>query len=163
MLFCIPQSALHPLDTSSNSVVFVVTTWSLPTIFFSFVLWLRVGLHGFKPYCPVLAPLALLLPIVMSILVLHLTSSGMSQGFFLTLLTSALTLCGGQRNDYRFRSIPPSAVRLIAMIKGRLSFHLRLFAKRFKSPHRRSYFLRQWAANGMFGSFIDSAFVFTLH
>ena len=70
-------------------------------------------------------------------------------------------LVWGQRNDYSFRSIPPSAVRLIAMIKGRLSFHLSLFAKRFKSSRRRSYFLRQWAANGMFGSFIDSAFVFT--
>ena len=72
-------------------------------------------------------------------------------------------LVWGQRNDYCFRSIPPSGVKLIAMIKGRLSFHLPLFAKRFKSPRRRSYLMRQWAANGMFGSFIDSAFVFRLH
>ena len=71
-------------------------------------------------------------------------------------------LVWGKRNEYHFRSIPSSAVRLIAMIKGRLSFHLPLFAKRFKSPRHRSYFVRQWAANGMFGSFIDSPFVFTL-
>ena len=67
-----------------------------------------------------------------------------------------------QRNDFRFRSIPPSTVRLIALMKARLSFYLPLFAKRFSSRRRRSYFFRQWAAKGMFGSFQDSAFVFSL-
>ena len=67
-----------------------------------------------------------------------------------------------QRNDFRFHSIPPSAVKLIALTKARLSFHLPLFSKRFTSTRRRSYFFRQWAANGMFGSFRNSTFTFTL-
>ena len=67
-----------------------------------------------------------------------------------------------QRNDFRFHSIPASAVKVIALVKARLSFYLPLFAKRFTSSRRRSYFLRQWAANGMFGSFQNSTFVFTL-
>ena len=36
-----------------------------------------------------------------------------------------------QRNDYRFRSKPPSAVGLIASIKGRLSFYLPLLLSVF--------------------------------
>ena len=67
-----------------------------------------------------------------------------------------------QRNDFRFHSIPPSAVKLIALMKARLSFHLPLFSRRFTSTRRRSYFFRQWAANGMFGSFQNSTFTFTL-
>ena len=67
-----------------------------------------------------------------------------------------------QRNDFRFRSRPPSAVRLIALMKARLSFYLPLFSKRFISSRRRSYFLRQWAAGGLFGSFQGSDFVFSL-
>ena len=34
-----------------------------------------------------------------------------------------------QRNDFRFRSVPPSAVRLVAAIKARLRFYLPLFFK----------------------------------
>ena len=33
-----------------------------------------------------------------------------------------------QRNDFRFHSIPPSAVKLIALMKARLSFHFFLEA-----------------------------------
>ena len=47
-----------------------------------------------------------------------------------------------QRNDFRFHSIHPSAVNLIALMKARLSFYLPLFAKRFPSARRRSYFFR---------------------
>ena len=41
-----------------------------------------------------------------------------------------------QRNGYRFRSKPPSAVGLITSIKGRLSFYLPLLFKRFRSRRR---------------------------
>ena len=44
-----------------------------------------------------------------------------------------------QRNDYRFRSKPPSAVGLIASIKGRLSFYLPLLFKRFRSRRGRRF------------------------
>ena len=67
-----------------------------------------------------------------------------------------------QRNDFRFHPIPPSAVKLIALMKARLSFHLPLFSRCFTSTRRRSYFFRQWAANRMFGSFQNSTFTFTL-
>ena len=63
-----------------------------------------------------------------------------------------------QRNDHRFRSGRPGAPQLIATIKARVSFYLPLFAKRFSSGRQRRYFLRQWAAGGLFGSFNDSTF-----
>ena len=64
-----------------------------------------------------------------------------------------------QRNDFRFRSVPPSAVRLVAAIKARLRFYLPLFFKRFLSNRRRRFFLRQWAGNGIFGSISGPTFV----
>ena len=57
-----------------------------------------------------------------------------------------------QRNDYRFRSKPPSAVQgLIARIKGLMSFYLSLLIKRFRSRRRRRFFQRQGGANGRIG------------
>lgn len=51
-------------------------------------------------------------------------------------------------SDYRCKSKPPSAVGLIANVKGLLSFYLPLFFKCFKSRGRRPFFQRQWGANG---------------
>ena len=67
-----------------------------------------------------------------------------------------------QRNDYRFRSKPPSAVGLITSIKGRLSFYLPLFFKRFRSRRRRRFFQRQWGANGRIGKVVGDSFHFCL-
>ena len=53
-----------------------------------------------------------------------------------------------QRNDYRFRSVRPSAIDLIASIKARVKFYLPLFFKCFRSTRRRYFFVRQWGANG---------------
>ena len=64
-----------------------------------------------------------------------------------------------QRNDYRFRSKPPSAICLLTGLKQRLRFYLPLYFKRFKSNRRRRYFLRQWGANGVLGSIRESSFV----
>ena len=64
-----------------------------------------------------------------------------------------------QRNDFRFRSRPPSAASLLARLKQHLRFYLPLFFKRFQSSRRQRYFLRQWAANGVLGSIRDSSFV----
>ena len=50
-----------------------------------------------------------------------------------------------QRNDFRFRSVRPGAVRLVAAIKARLRFYLPLFFKCFSSHRRRRFFVRQWA------------------
>ena len=44
-----------------------------------------------------------------------------------------------QRNDYRFRSKPTSAVGLIASIKGCLSLYLPLLFKQFQSRRRRLF------------------------
>ena len=63
-----------------------------------------------------------------------------------------------QRNDYRFRSVPPGAPRLLAQLKQRLRFYLPLFFKRFKSQRRRRYFLRQWGANGVVGCLEGDSF-----
>ena len=67
-----------------------------------------------------------------------------------------------QRNNFRFRSEPPSAVCLLASLKARIRFYLPLFFKRFKSIRRRRFFLRQWAGNGVFGHLSDSSFVCTV-
>ena len=63
-----------------------------------------------------------------------------------------------QRNDYRFRAEPPSALRLLAILKSRTAFYLPLFFKRFISRRRRRYFLRQWGANGIVGSLRGGVF-----
>ena len=63
-----------------------------------------------------------------------------------------------QRNDFRFRSEPPSALRLVASLKSRLSFYLPLFSKRFLSARRRRFFVRQWGANGTLGHFSGGVF-----
>ena len=63
-----------------------------------------------------------------------------------------------QRNDMRFRSTRPSAVRLLAALRSRVSLYLPLFSKRFQSPQRRHYFPRQWGANGQVGLFRGDKF-----
>ena len=67
-----------------------------------------------------------------------------------------------QRNDYRFRSKPPSAVGLIDCIKGRLSFYLPLLFKRFCSWRRRRFFQRHWEASGRIGKVVGVTFHFCL-
>ena len=67
-----------------------------------------------------------------------------------------------ERNDYRFWSKPPSAVGLIAGIKGRLSFYLPLLFKRFRSRRRRRFFQRQWGSNGRIGKVVGDSFHFCL-
>ena len=78
---------------------------------------------------------------------------------FVYLLNVCKFLVWGQRNDFRFRSKPPSVVSLIARMKQRLRFYLLLFFKRFVSPWRRCHFVRQWGANGVFGSIQGTSFV----
>ena len=54
-----------------------------------------------------------------------------------------------QRNDFSFRSVRPSAVRLICSIKARLHFFLLVFFRLFRSARRRRVFHKQWGANGV--------------
>ena len=63
-----------------------------------------------------------------------------------------------QRNDHRFRSKPPSAVWLIATIKGRRSFYLPLLFKRFRSWRRRLLFQRHWRPNYFIGKVVGDSF-----
>ena len=64
-----------------------------------------------------------------------------------------------QRNDFRFRSVPPSAVRLLAALRARVKFYLAVFSKRFVSPRRKRHFTRQWGAFDLIGSFSHGSFV----
>lgn len=70
---------------------------------------------------------------------------------FAYLLNVCNFLVWSQRNDFRFRSVPPGAPGLIACLKARTRFYLPLFFKRFISLRRRRYFHRQWGANGTVG------------
>lgn len=63
-----------------------------------------------------------------------------------------------QRNGYRFCSKPPSAVGLIASIKGCLSFYLPLLFKRFRSRRRRLFFQLHWGAFGCIGKVVGDSF-----
>ena len=56
-----------------------------------------------------------------------------------------------QRNDFRFRSEMPGALRLLACLKSSARFYLPLFFMRFISSHRRRFFNHQWGANGAVG------------
>ena len=73
---------------------------------------------------------------------------------------SLLTFClWRQRNEYRFKSKPPSAVGLITSIKGRLTFYSPLFFKHYRSRRRRRFFQRRWGANGYIGKVLGDSFL----
>ena len=55
-------------------------------------------------------------------------------------------------HNFRFRDTPPSAIDIIESVKSRITFHLPLFFRRFRSPRQRRYFLRQWGARGTIAS-----------
>ena len=63
-----------------------------------------------------------------------------------------------QQNDHRFRSVTPSALKLLACLKSRASFYLPLFFKCFVSQRRCRYFHRQWGANGIVGLVTNGSF-----
>ena len=67
------------------------------------------------------------------------------------------------RNDFRFRAIQPGALPVIATVKARVKFHLRVICKRFvTSRRRRRFFSRQWCANGVIASFVDGSLFLAL-
>ena len=75
-------------------------------------------------------------------------------------LLSLLKFClWRQRNDYHLKSKPPSAVGLIASIKGRLSFDSPLFFKHHRSRRGRRFFQRRWGANGYIGKVVGDSFL----
>lgn len=86
-------------------------------------------------------------------------SSGVSLAF-LHVLNVCKYFIWVQRNNFRFRAKPPSALGLLACIKSRVRFYLPLFYKRFVSSRPRRFFSRQWGANGAVG--VVSNGVFTL-
>ena len=44
-------------------------------------------------------------------------------------------------------------------VKSRVRFNLPLFFRRFRSDHRRRYFVRQWGARGVVASLQNDALV----
>ena len=58
----------------------------------------------------------------------------------------------GAQNDFRFRGVRPSAVDVMERVKSRVWFNLPLFFRRFRSDHRRRYFVSQWGACGVVAS-----------
>ena len=132
-------------------------TESLEHLFFSCPLaqsgiaWIQSLLFASSPLSP-------------SLTVRHLLFGFSSDEFlcvprvFSYLLNVCKYLVWVQRNDFRFRAEPPSALRLLATLKSRSAFYLPLFFKRFISQRRRRYFLRQWGANGIVGSLHGGVF-----
>ena len=80
---------------------------------------------------------------------------------FVYLLLVCKYLIWIQRNDYRSRSVRPSAINLISGIRARVKFYLPLFFKRFRSSRRHRYFVRQWGAHGTICSIVDSELIFS--
>ena len=81
---------------------------------------------------------------------------------FAYLLNVCKFLIWSQRNDFHFRTVAPSALRLLASLKARASFYLPLFFKRFVSDRRRRFFNRQWGANGVVGVVSGDRFLLRL-
>ena len=65
-------------------------------------------------------------------------------------------------NDFRFRNIRPSAVKVIESVKSRTRFYLPVFGAKFLLSRRRRLFTRQWGARGMFASFAGNQVIVTL-
>lgn len=63
------------------------------------------------------------------------------------------------RNDFRFRDVAPSTVTVLENVKVRACFNLPLLFKRFQSPRRCPYFVRQWGARGVLASVLDGQLV----
>ena len=66
------------------------------------------------------------------------------------------------RNDFRFRDVAPSAVTVLENVKVRVRFNLPLLFKRFRSPRRRCYFVRQWGARRVVASVVDGRLVVSI-
>lgn len=80
---------------------------------------------------------------------------------YLCCLLQVLKFCvWHQRNDFRFRSVRPSAPGLFASINSRVHFHLPLYYKRFTSAPRGRYFTRQRCASGVVCSVNNVSFIF---
>ncbi|XP_068714291.1 uncharacterized protein [Montipora foliosa] len=58
-------------------------------------------------------------------------------------------------NDFRFRNVRCNAVDVLANVRARVRFHLPIFFKRFRSPHRRRFFVRQWGACNIVASLVN--------
>ena len=63
------------------------------------------------------------------------------------------------RNDFRFRDVAPSALTVLENVRVRVRFNLPVFFRRFQSPRRQRYFVRQWGAHGLVASVIDGQLV----
>ena len=103
--------------------VFVAPLWNLLAICFSLALWLGVTLTGPSPSC-------LSFPTSPVLELRHLFGFSSSEYHSLPqvfgyMLNACKFFLWTQRNNLRFRSIRPSAVALIAHIKGQLRFYLR--------------------------------------
>ena len=60
------------------------------------------------------------------------------------------------RNDFRFHNTRPSAIDVLANVRGRVRFHLPTFFKRFRSARRRRFFIRQWGACNVVASLVNN-------
>lgn len=121
-----PQTALFLLVILILWPVSVVTTLSVPSIFFSRPL-VQSGFAWIQSFLSQASPLA------PSITVRHALFGVLSDELrciprvFAYFLNVCKFLVWVQRNDFRFRSEPPSADCLIACLKARLRFSLPLF------------------------------------
>ena len=77
---------------------------------------------------------------------------------FAYLLNISKYLVWSQRNNFRFRSLHPSAFCLLAALKQRVRFYLPLFFKRFVSARLRRHFAHQWGACGVIGTLDGASF-----
>ena len=161
-LFCTLLTVLFLSDWMSLRIVSVVILMRLWSICSSTVPLAKSGLDWIQSLLFLSSPLAT------AITVRHVLFSFSSDELlcvprvFCYLLSLLKFSVWCQRNDYRFRSKPPSAVGLIASIKGRLSFNLPLLFKRFRSRRGRRFFQLQWEANDRIGKVVGDSFYFCL-
>ena len=155
----VAHGALFTMDRLVSFVVispllaFPVSILSRPNICSSTALLLRVVSIGFSLCCFYLLHLPPLFGF-------NPDELRVIPRVFVYLLHVFKFLIRNQRNDFRFRSVRPGALSLLAGLKSRLRFHLPVFFKRFVSARRKRYLIRQWGGNGVVCSLRGSDLVF---
>ena len=82
---------------------------------------------------------------------------------FCYLLNVVKYCLGLSRNDFRFHGIRPGAVTVLESVRVRVRFYLHILFKRFSSPRRRRFFVRQWGACNVVVSVIDGRLVMHIY
>ena len=145
-------------------IIFLFPTFVLPPvnlcgICFLIVLSLSAFCLGFSPFSFACHRCPLLSWFVRSLFGFSSDELRVVPRVFVCLLNVCKFCIWWARNDFRFRSVRPSAIDVMDRVKARLRFHLPLFFRRFSSDRRRRFIVRQWGTRVYIASIVDGRLV----